>query len=44
MGYNWDDIINAIVEKLAKAMPNAIFDIGFSGAFNASWISGTTPC
>ncbi|MEZ8858381.1 Na+/H+ antiporter NhaC family protein [Vibrio sp. 10N.247.311.51] len=43
MGYNWDDIINAIVEKLAKAMPVILILVSVGGLI-ASWmISGTIP-
>ncbi|MFS1892499.1 Na+/H+ antiporter NhaC [Vibrio lentus] len=43
MGYNWDDIINAIVEKLAKTMPVILILVSVGGLI-ASWmISGTIP-
>ncbi len=43
MGYNCDDIINAIVEKLAKAMPVILILVSVGGLI-ASWmISGTIP-
>ncbi|MCF4175128.1 Malate-2H(+)/Na(+)-lactate antiporter [Vibrio mediterranei] len=43
MGYNWDDIIGAIVEKLAKAMPVILILVSVGGLI-ASWmVSGTIP-
>lgn len=43
MGYNWDEIMNAIVEKLAKAMPVILILVSVGGLI-ASWmISGTIP-
>ncbi|POC03691.1 Na+/H+ antiporter NhaC family protein, partial [Vibrio vulnificus] len=43
IGYNWDDIINAIVEKLAKAMPVILILVSVGGLI-ASWmVSGTIP-
>lgn len=43
LGYNWDDIINAIVEKLAKAMPVILILVSVGGLI-ASWmVSGTIP-
>ncbi|MGF1683735.1 Na+/H+ antiporter NhaC [Photobacterium minamisatsumaniensis] len=43
MGYSWDDIMSAIVEKLAKAMPVILILVSVGGLI-ASWmISGTIP-
>ncbi|MGR5065184.1 Na+/H+ antiporter NhaC [Photobacterium sp. DNB22_13_2] len=43
MGYNWDDIMGAIVEKLAKAMPVILILVSVGGLI-ASWmVSGTIP-
>ena len=43
MGYNWDEIMNAIVEKLAKAMPVILILVSVGGLI-ASWmVSGTIP-
>lgn len=43
MGYNWEDITSAIVEKLAKAMPVILILVSVGGLI-ASWmISGTIP-
>ncbi|WP_086981564.1 Na+/H+ antiporter NhaC [Vibrio aphrogenes] len=43
IGYSWEEIINAIVEKLAKAMPVILILISVGGLI-ASWmVSGTIP-
>ncbi len=43
MGYSWDEIMDAIVEKLAKAMPMILILVAVGGLI-ASWmISGTIP-
>ena len=43
MGYSWDQIVGAIVDKLAKAMPVTLILVSVGGLI-ASWIiSGTVP-
>jgi len=43
IGYSWDDIMGAIVDKLAKAMPVILILVSVGGLI-ASWmISGTIP-
>ncbi|AKG70529.1 Na+/H+ antiporter NhaC [Serratia fonticola] len=42
-GYSWDDIINSIVSKLAKAMPVIMILICVGGLIGTWMISGTIP-
>ncbi|SFU44439.1 Na+/H+ antiporter NhaC [Xenorhabdus koppenhoeferi] len=42
-GYHWDDIINAIVAKLAKAMPVIMILICVGGLIGTWMFSGTIP-
>ncbi|HGM5493192.1 TPA: Na+/H+ antiporter NhaC [Serratia fonticola] len=42
-GYRWDDIINSIVSKLAKAMPVIMILICVGGLIGTWMISGTIP-
>ncbi|PVZ87071.1 Na+/H+ antiporter NhaC [Serratia sp. S1B] len=42
-GYHWDDIINSIVSKLAKAMPVIMILICVGGLIGTWMISGTIP-
>lgn len=42
-GYRWDDIINSIVSKLAKAMPVILILICVGGLIGTWMISGTIP-
>ncbi|MEH6531433.1 MAG: Na+/H+ antiporter NhaC [Photobacterium frigidiphilum] len=43
LGYGWDDIQNAIIERLAKALP-AVFILVLVGGLIGSWmIGGTIP-
>lgn len=42
-GYRWDDIIEAIVAKLAKAMPVILILICVGGLIGTWMISGTIP-
>ena len=42
-GYSWNDILDAIVEKLAKAMP-AILILISVGLLIGSWMLGGTMC
>lgn len=42
-GYSWDDIINSIVGKLAKAMPVILILICVGGLIGTWMISGTIP-
>lgn len=42
-GYRWDDIIDAIVSKLAKAMPVIMILICVGGLIGTWMISGTIP-
>ncbi|WP_028864907.1 Na+/H+ antiporter NhaC [Psychromonas aquimarina] len=43
MGYNWDEIMGAIVDKLAKAMPVILILVSVGGLI-ASWmVGGTIP-
>lgn len=42
-GYHWDDIINAIVSKLAKAMPVILILVCVGGLIGTWMFSGTIP-
>ncbi|HHH1742739.1 TPA: Na+/H+ antiporter NhaC [Yersinia enterocolitica] len=42
-GYRWDDIINSIVAKLAKAMPVILILVCVGGLIGTWMVSGTIP-
>lgn len=43
MGYKWDDIIAAIVDKIAKALPVILILVSVGGLISSWMVSGTIP-